>query len=151
VKICDESGLQDFFHALSDNSLYRRFLSLRKDMPHERIQEFTVIDYTRDLVLLAFSPDDPEGTPVAMGQYCGMGDTHFAEVAFAVREDVQGRGIATEMLDTLTFVAKKRGLLGFTASVLQENRAMLRVFQKADFRVQGGPEEGILELKLLFS
>ena len=34
VKMSDESALQDFFHNLSDNSLYRRFLSLRRDMPH---------------------------------------------------------------------------------------------------------------------
>jgi len=151
VKMSDESALQDFFHDLSDNSLYRRFLSLRRDMPHPRVQEFTVVDYTRDLILLAFLPKDEDGIPVAMGQFNIMGEAHLAEVAFAVLDDHQGRGIATEMLDTLTFIGKKRGLLGFTASVLVQNRPMLRVFEKAGFRIEPGPEEEVHELKLLFT
>jgi RimJ/RimL family protein N-acetyltransferase len=150
VKMSDESALQDFFHDLSDNSLYRRFLSLRHDMPHPRVQEFTVVDYTRDLILLAFLPEDADGIPVAMGQFNLMGETHLAEVAFAVLDDHQRMGIASEMLSTLTFIAKKRGLLGFTASVLVQNRSMLRVFEKAGFRIEPGPEEEVHELKLLF-
>jgi len=35
VKISGEPLLKDFFYSLSDNSLYRRFISRRKDMPHE--------------------------------------------------------------------------------------------------------------------
>ncbi|HSW57287.1 MAG TPA: acetyl-CoA hydrolase/transferase C-terminal domain-containing protein, partial [Dehalococcoidales bacterium] len=49
VKISDESLLKDLFYSLSDNNLYRRFISRRKDMPHERLQEFVVIDYTREV------------------------------------------------------------------------------------------------------
>ena len=41
VKISDESLLKDFFYSLSDESLYRRFLSMLKSMPHERLQEFS--------------------------------------------------------------------------------------------------------------
>jgi len=40
VKISDEPLLKDFFYSLSDNSLYRRFISVRKNMPHELLQEF---------------------------------------------------------------------------------------------------------------
>jgi acyl-CoA hydrolase len=37
VKINDEPGLKEFFYSLSDQSIYRRFISSRKDMPHERL------------------------------------------------------------------------------------------------------------------
>ena len=47
------SILKDFVYSLSDTSLYRRFLSARKDMPHERLQEFVVIDYTRETAIVA--------------------------------------------------------------------------------------------------
>jgi hypothetical protein len=53
VKISDEPLLKDFFNFLSDQSLFRRFISMRKDMPHERLQEFVVIDYTKETVILA--------------------------------------------------------------------------------------------------
>jgi len=38
VKISDEPLLKDFFYSLSDRSIHRRFISYRKDMPHERLQ-----------------------------------------------------------------------------------------------------------------
>ncbi len=53
VKISDEPMVKDFFYSLSDRSLYRRFISKRQDMPHERLQEFVVIDYTQEMIILA--------------------------------------------------------------------------------------------------
>jgi hypothetical protein len=45
VKISDEPLIKDFFHGCSDESLYNRFMSVLKSMPHQRLQEFAV-DYT---------------------------------------------------------------------------------------------------------
>ena len=53
VRISDEALIKDFFYSLSDQSMYRRFMSVRTDMPHERLQNFVVIDYTREMVILA--------------------------------------------------------------------------------------------------
>ncbi|NHZ85866.1 MAG: acetyl-CoA hydrolase, partial [Planctomycetia bacterium] len=47
IKISDEPALKKFFYSLSDNSMYKRFISTRKDMPHERLQDFAVIDYRK--------------------------------------------------------------------------------------------------------
>jgi len=47
VRISDEPALKDFFYALSDDTLYRRFASARRDMPHGRLQKFTAIDYDK--------------------------------------------------------------------------------------------------------
>ncbi|MFX1513437.1 MAG: acetyl-CoA hydrolase/transferase family protein, partial [Promethearchaeota archaeon] len=83
VKITDEPLAKDFFYDLSDQSLYRRFISTRKDMPHERLQEFVVIDYTKNMVILAVIKDEDEKeTVVGIGQYGILPDTHIAEVAF---------------------------------------------------------------------
>ncbi|MDP3041017.1 MAG: acetyl-CoA hydrolase/transferase C-terminal domain-containing protein, partial [Deltaproteobacteria bacterium] len=69
VKISDEPLLKDFFNFLSDQSLYRRFLSVRKDTPHERLQEFVVIDYTKEMVILATIKDAEVEKVVGVGQY----------------------------------------------------------------------------------
>ena len=45
VRINDESLIKDLFYSLSDQSLKRRFMSMRKDVPHKVRQEFVVIDY----------------------------------------------------------------------------------------------------------
>jgi acyl-CoA hydrolase len=55
VKISDEPLLKNFFYSLSDNCLYRRFISIRQDMPHQRLQEFAIVDFTQEMVILATS------------------------------------------------------------------------------------------------
>ena len=58
------------------------------------------------------------------------GDEKTAEVAFVVREDFQGMGIATHLIEMLEKIAKENNYKGFTATVLRENAAMIRVFKK---------------------
>jgi RimJ/RimL family protein N-acetyltransferase len=135
VKISDEPLIKDFFYSLSDQSLYRRFISSRRDMPHERLQEFVVIDYTQEMVILATARGEENEEIVGIGQY-GIGqDIHSAEVAFAVRDDNQRKGIGTELLDYLIYLGKRNGLLAFDAEVLYENKPMLTVFERAGFQI----------------
>lgn len=150
VKLSDEPLLKEFFYSLSENTLYRRFLSVRKDMPHERLQSFVVIDYTKQMVLLAVIEKGEREEVVGMGQYHIDETTYTAEVGFAVKDDYQNKGIGTELLSYLTFIAKREGLLGFYAEVLVENRPMLHLFEKMGFEIEKRREEGIYELKILF-
>lgn len=149
VKISDEPILKDFFYSLSDKSVYRRFISARRDMPHERLQEFVVIDYTKELVILAFTQREGIEELVGIGQYGIHEDSHTAEVAFVVRDDYQGQGIGTELLAYLMLLARRKGLLGFTAEVLMDNKPMLRVFEKAGFEIVKR-EGNTYELRLTF-
>lgn len=147
VKISDETLIKDFFYALSDQSLYRRFISARKDMPHERLQEFVVIDYTQEMVILATRGTEDNEEVIGIGQY-GIGqDVHSAEVAFAVRDKEQKQGIGTELLSYLIYLGKRNGLLSFMAEVLYENKPMLTVFERAGFKVVSSGE-GLYYLKL---
>jgi GNAT superfamily N-acetyltransferase len=152
VKISDESLLKDFFYALSDQSLYRRFLSVLKSIPHERLQEFAVIDYTVDMVILAVLKEEEEKEEiVGIAQYSLNEGMHTAEAAFTVRDDYQGKGVGMELLSYLTYLAKKRGLLGFTAEVLAENRAMLHLFGRMGFDMKKSFDTGTYELNMMFS
>jgi ribosomal protein S18 acetylase RimI-like enzyme len=135
VKISDEPLIKDFFYSLSDQSLYRRFISVRRDMPHERLQEFVIIDYTQEMVILATTGDEDQEKVVGLGQY-GIGqDVHNAEVAFAVIDKEQKQGIGTELLNYLIYLGKRSGLLAFSAEVLYENQPMLSIFEKAGFKI----------------
>ncbi len=152
VKLSDEPLLKDFFNFLSDQSLYRRFISVRKDMPHERLQEFVVIDYTKEMVILA-SIREGEGEVervVGVGQY-GINETnHTAEVSLVVRDEDQKKGVGTELLSYLTYLAKREGLYGFTAEVLVENQPMLRLFEKMGFDIHKRSAQGVYELQMAF-
>jgi len=149
AKISDEPLIKDFFYSLSDQSLYRRFISVRRDMPHERLQEFVVIDYTQELVILATIGKEENEEVVGIGQY-GIGqDVHSAEVAFAVRDKDQKMGIGTGLLDYLIYLGKRNGLLAFDAEVLYENKPMLTVFERAGFQIVSSGS-GVYYLRLVF-
>jgi len=150
VRINDEGLIKDLFYSLSDKSLERRFMSLRRDVPHKMRQEFVVIDYSIEMVILATSIKNGKEIALGMGHFIKDTATHTAEVAFTVREEYHGQGIATELLRYLTILAKNEGLHGFTAVVLLENRPMMRVFEKMGFEVERTIEENAYNLVMRF-
>jgi acyl-CoA hydrolase/GNAT superfamily N-acetyltransferase len=150
VKISDEPLVKEFFHGLSDESLYRRFFSVRQDLPHELLQRFAVIDYTKQMVILAVIPQGPKEEIIGIGQYWIQEEMHTADVAFAVRDDYQNKGIAYELFRYLFHLARRRGLLGFTADVLMDNRSMMRLCRKMGLEVVRTDESGVYNLKMMF-
>jgi len=149
VKISDEPLLKDFFYHLSEQSLYRRFISKRFDMPHERLQQFVVVDYTKDMVMLAIREHEDREEIIGIGEYYLNADAHTAEASFAVKDGYQGQGLGTILLKQLVYIAKKQGLLGFTAETLFENTPMLKVFEKV-LDVKRRYADGIYELTMSF-
>lgn len=151
VKIFDEPILKDFFYDLSDKSLYRRFMSVRKDIPHSRLQEFCIIDYSKEMVIIAVDKES-ERVEKALGvaQYGIDESSHTAEAAFVVRDSQHNQGIGAELMSYLTYLAKQQGLLGFTAEVLFENQGMLHLFEKYFPNLEKRVIDGVYELRMMF-
>jgi len=151
IRISDEPLLKDFWYELSDRSMYLSFASARKDMSHERLQEMVAIDYTEQMALLAVTPQDEKPKVVGVARYFLNPDIRTAEVTIVVRDDYQNKGVGRELLTYLTYLAKKNGLVGFTAEVLVANAAMLRLFKRMGFDIETVSEDGVVyELKLAF-
>jgi len=150
VKISDEPLLKEFFYSLSDNSMYKRFISTRKDMPHERLQDFAVIDYRKEMFLLATKQEYEHEMILGLGQYWIDKETHTGDIAFVVLDNYHRQGIGEELLTYLTLLAKKQGLLGFTAEVLVDNIPMQNLFKKAGFDIAKRINDNLYELKMLF-
>jgi acyl-CoA hydrolase/GNAT superfamily N-acetyltransferase len=130
-KISDEDLLKKFFYSQSDNSIYRRFISAKKFLTHKFMAEFVVNDYSNQLVMLAITENADRETVVGIGQYKLNKHDHRADVAFSVRDDFQNQGIASILISVLSRIAKKEGIIGFTADMLAENSAMNSIFIKA--------------------
>ena len=150
VKISDEPMLKEFFYSLSDESMYQRFISARRDIPHEVLQKFVAVDYFTKMVLVAVLEDDERQSICGLGQYGMNSDMYTADVALVVRDDCQKKGIAGELLSYLTYLAKRQGLLGFTAEVLVGNDPVFRLFKKMGFDVSKRNEQGVFEMKAMF-
>jgi ribosomal protein S18 acetylase RimI-like enzyme len=68
----------------------------------------------------------------------------------AVRDEHQDQGLGTELITYITYLAQRKGLLGFTAEVLVGNDSVFRLFDRMGFDVHKRNESGIYEMKLLF-
>jgi acyl-CoA hydrolase/GNAT superfamily N-acetyltransferase len=150
VRISDEPLLKEFFYDLSDKSIYMRFMCDKKEMPHSKLQDQVVIDYTQQMGILAIQKNEGREEILGLGQYVVTRTSHMAEVAFAVKDNFQGQGIGKVLLSYLTFLAQRQGLLGFIAEVLMENRPMLHLFMESGFDIQKEASEGVYDLRMWF-
>jgi RimJ/RimL family protein N-acetyltransferase len=151
IKPSDEEEMRRLFYRFSDQSLYYRYFSPIKTMPHEKMQEYVNIDYRTTLSIVGLAGEPGQDRIIAEARYVQLPGETLADVAFVVDEAYQGRGIATFLLQMLIDVAKKSGITGFSADVLATNRSMLNVFEKVSFPVQAVLDGGAYRLKIDFT
>jgi GNAT superfamily N-acetyltransferase len=120
------------------------------DMPHKRLQEFGIVDYGNSMMILAIVEGDSKETIAAIGQYEIDEKMLTAEVALVVKDEYQDMGVGYDLLTYLTRLARRRGLLGFTAEVLVENEPMLNLFKNMGFDIEKRSEEGAYEMRMTF-
>ena len=141
----DSDALVRFFAELSDQSLYLRFHG-HPSVDARLVQLELEPDWEQHGALLgAVATDDGERV-VALASYARLRDRDSAEVAFAVADGYQGRGIGTRLLEQLAARAARQGITRFIAEVIADNRAMLRVFSEAGFTVSRTVAGGVVEV-----
>lgn len=140
----DEFAYRNFFYSLQENTIYYRFFYRMKLFSHEVIQkQYAAVDYRKSMSLITMARRRGHKEIVGIGSYAPA-DEKTAEVAFVVREDHQGLGIASILLEKLEGIAKENDYEGFVATVLRENQSMIQVFKKrypnAGITLGGGGE-----------
>lgn len=124
----DADRLMAFFSSHTLETIYGRY-GLFVHLSPERAAELVGVDQSRDCALGVF--EGQSDTLIAIGRYCLSTAGDSAEVAFVVREDRRGIGIATALLRELLLIARERGLTKLTAQVEPHNHAMLGIFRRA--------------------
>jgi acetyl coenzyme A synthetase (ADP forming)-like protein len=145
----DKHRLIDHFQRLSQRSVYFRFFGAKKRLSDAELSRFTEPDFVRHVGLVATLWEGDEERIIGVGRYMARHDEgapHRAEVAFAVADDHQGRGIGTLLLEHLAPLARANGITEFEADVLGENNQMLRVFSDSGFVVHRSIESGVVHV-----
>ncbi|MCX8071030.1 MAG: GNAT family N-acetyltransferase [Candidatus Binatia bacterium] len=144
----DKERLTEHFNSLSERSVYFRFFSAKKRLTDEELVRFTEPDFVTHVALVATRLEDGKERIIGVGRYIipPHGDPRRAEVAFAVADAYQGKGIGTALLEHLASIARERGVTEFEANVLGENNQMLEVFARSGFRVARTVEGGIVHV-----
>lgn len=152
IKHSDAPRHKAFLQSLSSQSVYLKFFRVIRPTD-DFVQWLVDVDYLRQMAFLALTGDRETDEVLGICRYILNKDDRTAEVYFAVRDDFQGRGVGREMLSYITSVAKKRGLAGFTAAVMADNRRMMRLFRSLEgkeFSVRTRLEAGVFYLDLEF-
>jgi acetyl coenzyme A synthetase (ADP forming)-like protein len=143
----DREALADFFRRLSPESRWRRFFTPALPRP-ELIASLCDCSEPRSGLTLVATRVQGDGPRVlATGSYLAKG-RRTAEVALAVADDFQGKGLGTLLLERLALLAARHGFTHFWAVARAENRAMLEVFRESGFAVTERPERGEVEVDL---
>lgn len=126
----DEFSYRNFFYSLQEKTIYYRFFYKMKSFSHEVVQrQWASVDYRKNMSVIGLWQKGGSREIMAIGSYAEETEER-AEIAFVVREDFQGLGIASYLLVELERIAKENGYTSFSATVLTENRAMTTVFRK---------------------
>jgi GNAT superfamily N-acetyltransferase len=134
------------FKGLDPQSIYRRFFFHKRELSAEDLRALTESDGRCVVVLVATTGSGADEAIVAMGQYARRGEC--AQIAFAVEEDFQGRGIATRLLRRLVQIGREHGVCRFEADVLAENSPMLAVFRRSGLPIVQHVDGDIVHLTL---
>ncbi|MBW2218281.1 MAG: GNAT family N-acetyltransferase [Deltaproteobacteria bacterium] len=126
----DEFSSRNFYYSLQEKTIFYRFFYKKKIFSHKMMQkQWSTVDYRRNMSILGLVQKGGHKEIMAIGTYAEV-EEHIAEVAFVVREDLQGFGIASYLLGVLEEIAKENNYTKFTASVLRGNVAMIHIFKK---------------------
>jgi acetyl coenzyme A synthetase (ADP forming)-like protein len=143
----DRERLADHFQRLSARSIHFRFMGAKRHLSEAELDYFTRPDFVRHIALVATLRQGGAERIIGVGRYHVEDDSGAAaEVAFAVADAHQRRGIGTLLLEHLLRIGRGCGITEFRADVLGANNQMLEVFRHTGLRVTGATEAGVMHL-----
>lgn len=143
----DRAAMLESIGRFSNEALHRRFFAPKRNFSEREIDFFLNVDFESHVALVAVLAEG--GRPVIVGgsRYvvCRPG---CAEVAFAIDDPHQKRGIATHLIAHLIRIARAAALKEFVAEVLPENMPMLKVFERCGLAMTTRRDRGVVHVTL---
>jgi succinyl-CoA synthetase alpha subunit/GNAT superfamily N-acetyltransferase len=140
----DTPAIVRFFLGLSPRSVHQRFLGF----PRLDAKNLTNLVDPEKAGGSALVGESASRIVAFAGFYPSDGSVNRAEVAFAIADALQGRGIGTRLLERLADIAREKGIRAFDAFVLGENRRMMDVFLESGYQVTSHIEQGVVHVTL---
>ena len=141
----DKASLEAAIEHSSAEAIYRRFLNPHGRLTAAELRYFTEVDHHNHEALVAVDAVSGEGIGVA--RYVRESEQEdAAEVAFAVLESWQGRGVGKTLLRHLAERARSEGISRFTALMLATNEPMRRLLAELGDPTVMGSSYGTVEL-----
>lgn len=151
----DAHMLEDLVHHLSPESRYFRFVSSLVALPPSMLARFTLIDYDREMALVAVFNErkaGPDGEMleteriVGVSRYVTNPDQSSCEFALVVADDFNGKGLGSRLMLSIMDVARDKGLAEIDGLVLASNPRMLKLMRGLGFVIKPFDEDADFRL-----
>ena len=148
IKPSDEENMRRLFYRFSDKTVYYRYFTMIKVMPHTKMQGYVNIDYNRVMSVVGIVGEPDQERIIAEGRFIRDHQMPEAEIAIVVDENYVGIGIATYLYKMLIRLARERGIKTFTGEVLSSNAGIKRVLEKGGLAVTASLRHGTELLRI---
>ncbi|MEJ7138173.1 GNAT family N-acetyltransferase [Amphibiibacter pelophylacis] len=150
----DADRLQALVRGLSPESRYMRYVSHMTELPPRMLARFTLIDYDREMALVAVHTPRAEGSGepgeeaiMGVSRYIIQPDNRSCEFSLVVAQSAQGNGVGSRLMLSLMEHARGKGLATMEGLVLARNTTMLKLMRTLGFSI--GPYDEDPDFRLV--
>jgi RimJ/RimL family protein N-acetyltransferase len=130
----DADRLIDLHNSLSFDSQYFRFFGPKPRLTKAEAAYLANVDFAKRFAIVGEVKEGRSKRLVAVGRF-DINEPGLAEAAIVVRDDYQGVGLGSAILQRMREVGRGAGLDAFTAEVLAENQRMLDLLQRNELEL----------------
>lgn len=150
IRPTDKAALVRGFSRLSEESIYRRFFTVKKSLTEGELEYLTEIDFVDHVALLVLEEREEQEEALGVGRFIRTRpEPTAAEVAFTVDQNHRGLGVGSLLLEHLTRIALSIGVTTFVADVLADNQNMLDVFRRSTLAMTSTIHRGVTRVELV--
>lgn len=150
IKPTDEPQMRELFYSFSKDTVFYRFFSYLKAMPHEKLSKFVNVDYESEMAIVGLVRHLGDDRIIGSARYYVDKATGLAEYAIEVQDEFQNRGAGTVLFNHLMKVAKMKGIKGLVGYVLDTNTRAYRLMTKTGLPIETQWEDGVYTLTMRF-
>jgi acetyltransferase len=142
IRPADASMDRAFFDGLSEHSRYMRFMQHLAELTPRLVKQFTQIDDTREMALVALADASGKETIVGIARYVAETEKgESAEFAIVIADAWQRNGLGRALMEMLIDGARRRGLRRLVGSILAVNTPMHSLAAALGFAMHSDPDD----------
>jgi acyl-CoA hydrolase/L-amino acid N-acyltransferase YncA len=146
----DVMSMKGIFHRMSEEDVYTRFFQKLDGLSFAAAQRLCNVNFETEVAFMATVGPRENEEIVGSACYFLNASTNLAEVAYMIVPEWQATGLGSALQQRLMEYAKKKGVRGFLAEVLQDNKKMISLAKRACDNVHVSKESGVLEIVMVF-
>lgn len=149
----DEPTHLEFYNSLSPDTVRLRYFNSRGVPSHDELANWTQIDYDREMAfIISAARQDGDGyETLGVARAVTDADNVNAEFSVVIRDNLQGEGLGTLLMQKVVDYCRDRGTLQLSGTTLRENKGMQTLARNLGFAISYNAEEEVVEMKMLLN